>query len=655
MLQNSRRVPFVVFIAVIAVVTAACRTQAETVTVAVTRVYEETISNPPETAFTPEPEASPTPEPKPPAPKELTVCMAQEPVTLYRYGRSLLVEDAVLHGLFENDFTTLSYATQAQGLEKLPSLADGDAVITAVEVAQGDRVVDTSGNVVPLEPGTRVMTTDGSEIVFDGAPLTLPQMEVNFHMKQRFWSDGAPVTAEDSVFGFTLDADPATPSDKAGVARTASYEAAGELSTRWKGLPGFLDHQYFTRFWPPLPRHLLGNLAVADLPETEAAARLPVGDGPFKITSWVAGESIRLERNPFYYRADEGVPRLDNVTFRFKKDPNDLVGQLLQGRCDVVTHDGLTMELASFLIEAENNNLLVSHFQTGTVYEHIDFGINSWGDYGDGRGRPDWFEDVRVRRAITMCTDRERMVEDILFGRSSVMHTFVPDIHPLYPADLPTWPYDIAAANRLLDEAGYVDSDGNGIREDPASGKEFQVTLDATGNYRMNQQMAEAFRRNMLDCGIEVSLNYLPPSEMFSDDPASPLFGRRFDLGLFSWPVGGEPLCRLYASWEITGPDTETNKATGAPYGGWQSVNNTGWWDAGFDAACRRAMRALPGTPDYTEGHQEALRIFADQVPAIPLLLRLKVAAVSPEVRHFQLDPTQKSELWNLFEIDLQE
>ena len=56
--------------------------------------------------------------------------------------------------------------------------------------------------------------------------------------------------------------------------------------------------------------------------------------------------------------------------------------------------------------------MLSPYFQTGTVYEHIDFGVNSYGDYGDGVGRPDWFEDVRVRQAMTMCTDRQSMVDN---------------------------------------------------------------------------------------------------------------------------------------------------------------------------------------------------------------------------------------------------
>ena len=69
---------------------------------------------------------------------------------------------------------------------------------------------------------------------------------------------------------------------------------------------------------------------------------------------------------------------------------------------------------------------------------------------------------------------------------------------------------------------------------------------------------------------------------------------------------------------------------------------------------CNAAISSLPGTPEYEENHKEAQRIFSQEVPVIPLFLRLKVAAARPEVLNFGVDPTQNSELYNIWEIDLQ-
>ena len=639
-----------------AVVLAACTPTTETVTVEVTRVVTETVVEEGQevevtrvVTETVVETVEVEPEAEPAGPKDLIVCMAQEPETLYVYGGSTLVASAINHAIFTNDLTTLSYGYQAEGLEKVPSLADGDAVINVVEVQPGDMVRDVTDTVVAWGEEVTVTNADGEDVVFDGNPVMMEQMVVDFTMKQRYWSDGEPVTADDSVYSFEVVSDPDSTTSKYTVERTASYEATGDLTTRWTSVPGFKDATYFINFWGPLPRHHLGGFSAAELLTAEESSRLPMGDGAFKIDEWIAGDSIRLSPNEFYYRADEGLPYLDSVTYKFIPDTNQLIAQLLSGACDIGTQDGMDVGQAPFLIEAENNGLLTPYFQTGTVYEHIDFGINSYGDYGDGVGRPDWFEDVRVRQAMTMCTDRQSMVDNILFGRSEVIHSYIPSVHPLYPAgELTEWPYDVEAANALLDEVGYVDGDGDGIREDSVTGVPFHVTLGTTTGNEMRQQLTQIFKENMIECGIDVELYYLPAGEWFADGPDGVLFGRRFDLGEFAWLTGVEPSCNLYNTVSITGPEEEG-------FGGWGNSNETGWSNPDFDAACSLAQGSLPGTDEYTQGHIDAQIIFSDQVPVIPLFLRLKVAAARPNVLNFGVDPTQNSELYNIFEFDLQQ
>jgi peptide/nickel transport system substrate-binding protein len=635
-----------------AVVFAACAPQTETVTVEVTRVVTETVEIEGQTqevtvvvveTVTEVVEVAPD-EPAA-GPKDLIVCQAQEPDNLYTYGTSMLASSAVLHAIYENNLTTLSYGYQAQGIEKVPSLADGDAVINVVEVNAGD-VVIVGGEAVALEEGMEVTNADGETVAFDGTPVTMEQLVVDFTMKARVWSDGTPVTAADSVYSFNLAAEPDTPASKFTVERTASYETTGDLSTRWTGIPGFLDSTYFTNFWGPLPEHAWGGFTAAELLEAEESSRMPMGDGAFMLVEWVAGDSIYLEPNPNYYQ--EGLPYLNSVTYKFIPDTNQLIAQLLSGSCDIGTQDGMDVGQSPFLIEAESNGLLTPYFQTGTVFEHIDFSVDSYGDYGDGIGRPDWFEDVRVRQAMTMCTDRQSMVDNILYGRSEVIHTYIPSVHPLYPEGLTEWPFDVEAGNTLLDEAGYADGDGDGIREDPATGTPFAITLGTTTGNEMRQQLTQIFKENMIECGIDVELYYLPASEWFADGPDGPLFGRRFDLGEFAWLTGVEPSCGLYLTSSITGPEEEG-------FGGWGNSNDTGWSNADYDAACNRALGALPGTDDYAQGHADAQVVFSQEVPVIPLFLRLKVAAARPEVLNFGVDPTQNSELYNIFEIDLQQ
>jgi peptide/nickel transport system substrate-binding protein len=633
---------------------AACQPQTQVVEVEVTRVITETVTEVVEgetvevevtrvVEVAPEEEAAPVD-------KDLIVCMAQEPSSLYVYGGSMLVQTAVMHAIFENNFTTLGFDYQAQGVEKLPSLADGDAVLNSVEVVGGEMVVDATGTVITLTEGVEVINSAGETVAFDGTPVMMDQLVVDFTLKPRVWSDGEPVKASDSVYSFNVAAHPDTPASKFSVERTASYEATGDLTLQWTGVPGFRDSTYFLRMWTPLPEHLWGELSPAEMVDAEQVARAPIGDGAFALVEWRPGESIYLERNENYYRAAEGLPYLDSVTYKFVPDTNTLVAQLISGECDIATQDGGMDSLSPFLKQAEANGLIIPYFTTGTVYEHLDFNVNPYGEYADSR--PDWFEDVRVRQAMTMCVNRQSLVDTILYGESEVIHTYIPSIHPLYPEDITEWPYDVEAANALLDEVGFVDGDGDGIRE-YTDGTPFAITLGTTAGNEMRQKSTQIIQSNFKDCGINAELYYLPSSEWFADGPDGPLFGRRYDLGLFAWLTGVEPACNLYLSSEIPGPAEETNPFTGQPYTGWGASNNTGWSSPEFDAVCQAALGSLPGTPEYEENHKEAQRIFAENVPIIPLFLRLKVAAARTNVVNFSVDPTENSELYNIFEFDL--
>lgn len=595
---------------------------------------------------------SPEPEERP-LTKDLTVCLGEEPESLYRHGRLSPAGVAVLQAVYENDFTQLSYDYQAHGLQKLPDFADGDAWIDEVVVNEGDRVVNTEGDVVLLAPGVNVQIADGRTAVFDGTPLTMRQISAEFTLKPRFWADGEPVTAADSVYSYELAAQTGTLAVRASGLRTARYEALDDLSVRWTGLPGNRDPLYFTNFWAPLPQHAWSSHEAAGIPTSEMAARFPLGDGPFQIVSWEAGQSIYLEPNPHYYRAAEGFPLLDSVTFRFVPDADQLAAFLLNGECDIATQDALRSNQMDFLNEAAAAGLLTVPFATGTVYEALNFGVDSWNGYGDGQGRPDWFEDVRVRQAITMCIDRQGMMQKFLNGRSQVMHSYLPQAHPLYPDVLPEWSYDVAQARQLLDEAGYRDVVGDGYRQDPRSGEIFRFTITTTDHYQLNRQIVNQVSEDLRQCGLVVDVEILPSENWYAGGENSELFGRRYDLGHLALPIRQEPLCALFTSWEVTGPADAIQPGTGQPYAGWGGLNSTGWWEKAYDAACETAVVTWPDSPEYTQAHTQAQILFAQNLPMIPLFPRLKFAAARPEVIGFQIDTTQESEMWNLYKLDI--
>ena len=587
----------------------------------------------------PTPTATATPRP----PKDLVVCLGAEPTDLYLYGDDSIAATAIRHALYESPVTSLGYDYQPLALEKLPSLTDGDAQVQTIEAAEGDMVVTAAGELAPLGQGTTVVDAAGQRVTYDGQPIAMAQLVVDFTFRPLVWSDGTPVTAADSVYSFEVARDRTTPRHDAQARYTATYEATGERSVRWTGLPGYLDPAFMTHVWPPLPQHQLGAFTPAELPALDETARAPLSYGAFIVESWSPGESIRLVPNPYYDRAAEGLPYLTSLTFRFLAERPGALPEGYEG-CHVLTSDVLPFDTLPALEAAVAGGELVEHVASAGVIEQIIFGIDSSAAFEETH--TPWFADTRVRQAVTQCIDRQALADAFTGGRSPVMDTFVPNDHALLPAGLPTWPHDPAAANALLDEAGLRDANGDGVREAIGATRPFSVTLGTVAGDPLRQELNERVRDDLAACGIQVNLYTTDAGTWFAPGPSGTVFGRKFDLAQFAWLSRIQPDCGLYLTTNIPGPLDQG-------FNGWDGVNVAGWSNEAYDAACGRALTLLPGQEGYVEAHQEAMRLFAAELPAVPLFSRLRLAATTPDVLNFRLDATQPSELWNAFELDM--
>ena len=415
-----------------------------------------------------------TPTPEPTGPRTLVICQGAEPETLYLYAPSFLsmahIHEAIADGEWKA-YDTNSFAYQPVILEKLPNLADGDAALTSVTVREGDRVVDATGNVVSLDPAADppilLSPTGGGEpLPYQGGEFEMDQLSATFKLLPGLlWSDGEPLSASDSVYAFNLLADPDTPGIKFKIERTASYEALDDLTTAWTGLPGFLDSEYYTNFFGPDPEHTWGGYSAAELLTAEESHLKPIGWGPYVIDEWVPGENITLRKNPNYFRAAEGLPKFDTLIFRFVGgNTNANIAALLSGECDIADRGAFLADQSLLLLELQDSTQLNSTFTTGTRWEHLDFGIQprAYDDgYQIGVDRPDFFSDVRTRQAFAMCMDRQALVDNITFGQSMVIDTYLPPQHPLYNREVRHYDFDVATGSALLEEVGWLDEDNN--------------------------------------------------------------------------------------------------------------------------------------------------------------------------------------------------
>ena len=120
------------------------------------------------------------------------------------------------------------------------------------------------------------------------------------------------------------------------IDRTKSYEAADDVTVQWWGKPGFIDPTYSTNFWFPLPKHQWSQLPTDNLTVAGDLSRTPLGWGPYVIQEWVESDHITLTKNAHYFRAGEGLPKFDTLTFRFVQDPDTAVSDLIAGACDIL-------------------------------------------------------------------------------------------------------------------------------------------------------------------------------------------------------------------------------------------------------------------------------------------------------------------------------
>lgn len=534
-----------------------------------------------------------TPNPQ----SELTLCLADEPQSLYLYARPEAGRDHLLAALYDGPIDDVNGVYRPVLLEKLPSVNDGDAVVRDVILNAGDTVVDEIGRVVTLAEGVTVNRLNGEHLTYSGSgPVTVPQLVVTFTLRPNvLWSDGVPLTAHDSVFSYEISLSPDSFDSRRALAeRTSSYRALDDRTVEWVGRPGYLDPRYPTNFWTPQPRHRYAGLTASQIADSAEARFSPVGWGPFVLKDWVRGERLTFMRNPFYFRSSEELPLVDTVTYRIVTDPAQIIADLRSGQCALVPHSAALESVQESLSQLQFGQTV-----SGTTLTYLYFGVTPAADYVRTVGN-EFLAEGRARQAIADCVNWLS----------------------------PTPPNPMAGRARLA-ELGWADSDGDGILD--KAGTPLQLAL--AGHETLWPFTVHAELR--LNCGIETDVRLLTRGELEGDWPDGVIFGRRFDLAVLTLQVGETLPCELWLTAQI--PD-DLNPG---------GVNAAGYSNPDYDAACRRALTTLDpsqAAPFYAE----AQRLLAQDLPVLPLFYHVKIAAALPGVQGFTLDSTSDSELWNI-------
>ncbi|GAB3794541.1 oligopeptide ABC transporter substrate-binding protein [Virgibacillus kimchii] len=385
------------------------------------------------------------------------------------------------------------------------------------------------------------------------------------------WHDGEPVTAEDWLFAHEVIGHPdydgprygsdftiiegmeeyrAQFLDEDGETIDLAIEDAEPISgieviddktleiTYKQANPSLLTGTVWTH---PLAKHIFGDMEVADMSSSPEVRENPIGYGPFKVESIVPGESVTMSKNEDYWR---GEPNLDEVVVRVI-DPSVVVNELETGGVDTVS---------SFPVDQFPDNADMSNVEyLGVIdraYTYIGFKLGTWdADAAEVATDPDKkMADPALRQAMWHAVDNDAVGERFYHGLRWNATTLIPPSHPEFHDETnPGRTYDPDEANRLLDEAGYEDVDGDGFREDP-DGEELVINFASMSGGDTAEPLAQYYIQSWAEVGLNVQLIdgrllefnqfYDRVGESGDDDPEIDIYQGAWSVGIDVDPRG---------------------------------------------------------------------------------------------------------------------
>ncbi len=346
--------------------------------------------------------------------------------------------------------------------------------------------------------------------------ISADNLTITFHLrKDVVWHDGEPFTSADVKFNYQLYIDPKTP-----TAYAESFKQVTSVET--PDAYTFVVH-YDKPYAPALiswataihPRHLLVGKDITKSP----LARNPIGTGPYRFASWSSGEKIVLESNPDYF---EGQPYIKRIVFRIIPDISTQFLELQTGSLDF-------MGLSPLQFDRQTDTPAFRRLYS--KYSYLNFGYTY---LGYNLNRP-LFKDKRVRQALAYAIDKQELIDGVLLGYGSVATgPYKPDTW-VYNDNVKKYNYDPVKARQLFADAGWVDSDGDGVLD--KDGKEFAFTIVTNQGNDLRAKTGEIIQRRFKEVGVNVKLRIIEWATFLKEfiNPGN------FDATILGWTGGPEP------------------------------------------------------------------------------------------------------------------
>lgn len=359
---------------------------------------------------------------------------------------------------------------------------------------------------------------------------------VVFHLRDDVrWHDGTPTTAHDVLFTFERATDPATGFPNADYfSRWTGGEVIDSFTIRF----GFEAHAEPLAGWPftPLaPRHLLDTVPAERLRQSPFN-RAPVGNGPFRFVSQRSGDRWIFEANPDHPEGLGGPPLLDRVVWRVIPDNSAQLTELRVGQVDLVLQP--RPEQVQAMVDRDGIRAVVKPSR--------QFSFVAWNALREP------LDDPRVRRALAMAIDRDRILRGLRRGYGLPAVTPIMPFHWAFDDGIGPLPFSPDSARALLAEAGIRDTDGDGVLE-RADGSDFTLEIKLPASSDFNRDVAEAVRSDLAALGIRTTTRPTEVATLFADVTSA---DRPFEAALLGWS----------GDFRLDLQDTFHSRARGGPY-----------------------------------------------------------------------------------------
>jgi peptide/nickel transport system substrate-binding protein len=403
------------------------------------------------------------------------------------------------------------------------------------------------------------------------------------------WSDGQPLTSKDVAFSYRFVIDHRIPQYRSYFPFNPTFETPDDTTLIWKA-----EKPTFAPSMPPwvyiVPEHVWSQYDDADTKTIKSLPNTPsVVSGPFKLTSWERGKGWTMERNPNFWG---DTPVVDRIDFRLYTNEESMVQALKNGEIDVA--DTLSPPLFTSLEGAANitTQQVVSDWW-------LNLAFNFGGQGPDADPLPA-LHDHNVRQAIEMAINKQEIVDKVYLGLANPGDTIVREASTFWHLDIPAdqeFPYDPAAAGQMLDDAGYLDTNGDGVREDPKTGDELKLRMPASEDTTGAVDAGQLIVGYLKEIGIKVDLQ--PASDAKMND----YWGSgAFDMYIWYW--SGDP-----------DPNYQLSVFTSDQCGAW---SDGCWSDPKFDALYEE-QRGIMDRDERLKVVQEAQRYEYEQIAGVVL------------------------------------